>query len=66
MTWTYDLDLSELDGNISITVSAVGIYGNQYSGSTSISLMVDNVIPEVISISHDLPPHRLNWQIILI
>ena len=38
MTWTYNLDLSELDGNISITVSAVGIYGNQYSGSTSISL----------------------------
>ena len=60
MTWTYDLDLSELDGSISITVSAVGIYGNQYSGSTSISLMVDNELPEVISISHDLPPHRLN------
>ena len=60
MTWTYNLDLSELDGNISITVSAVGIYGNQYSGSTSISLVIDNELPEVISISHDLPPHRLN------
>ena len=59
-TWSYDLSPNQISESISVVVSAVGIYGNDYSGTTSITLNVDNDPPTIISITHDLPPHRLN------
>ena len=57
--WTYDLNLNQTDGNISITVSAVGVYGNLYSGTDSLTFSLDGSPPSV-KLSHNLDPSKNN------
>ena len=57
--WSYDLNLNQTDGNISITVSAVGVYGNLYSGTDSLTFTLDGSPPTVV-LSHNLDPSKNN------
>jgi len=58
-TWTYDWTVPNtlMDGNLSITVSAVGIYGNTYNGTESLTFVVDNS-PPTVELSYDIPPSQ--------
>ena len=58
-TWVYQLSSNQLNGNINVSVAATGNYGNEYSGTESLTFFADGSPPSV-ELSHNLPPENSN------
>ena len=51
-TWTYTWDISSVtEGSYTVTVTGTDLPGNTYAGTDSITLTVDNTVPEVLLVS---------------
>ena len=51
-TWTYTWNISSVtEGSYTVTVTGSDLIGNTYAGTDSITLTVDNTVPEVLLVS---------------